>query len=74
MACADCHRADDGDVDGFDHYGVYIASVVTPRDRFAGLRLVLDCANGSASSVAPDVFRQYGADVTVIGNAPFQGR
>jgi len=32
VACADCHQAETGDVDSFDHYGLHIASVVTPRD------------------------------------------
>jgi hypothetical protein len=32
VACVECHQAGTGDVDGFDHYGVHIATVVTPRD------------------------------------------
>jgi hypothetical protein len=32
VGCAECHTADKGDVDGFDHYGVHIATVVTPMD------------------------------------------
>ncbi|MGH2358482.1 MAG: phosphoglucosamine mutase, partial [Candidatus Limnocylindria bacterium] len=39
-------------------------------DAFAGLRLAIDCANGSASSVAPDLFRALGAEVTVLFAAP----
>lgn len=35
-----------------------------------GMRIVLDCANGAAAGVSPDVFRDAGADVTVIGNEP----
>lgn len=38
--------------------------------RLDGVRLVLDCANGSAVSVAPDLFRELGADVTLLGSAP----
>jgi phosphoglucosamine mutase len=38
--------------------------------RLDGLAVVLDCANGAASTVAPDVFRRLGADVTVIHAAP----
>ncbi|MEN3272084.1 MAG: phosphoglucosamine mutase [Actinomycetota bacterium] len=36
----------------------------------AGMRVVLDCANGAASSVAPDVLRAAGADVDVLFAAP----
>jgi hypothetical protein len=32
VGCADCHQAGQGDVDGFSHYGVQVATVVTPRD------------------------------------------
>jgi phosphoglucosamine mutase len=39
-------------------------------DAFAGLRLGLDCANGSASYIAPDLFRSLGAEVTVLFDAP----
>ncbi|MGX5653540.1 phosphoglucosamine mutase [Geodermatophilus nigrescens] len=36
----------------------------------AGLRLVVDCAHGSAAAGGPDVYRRAGADVTVIGGEP----
>ncbi len=32
IGCVECHQAEKGDVDGFDHYGRHIATVVTPRD------------------------------------------
>ncbi|SFO97015.1 phosphoglucosamine mutase [Geodermatophilus dictyosporus] len=35
-----------------------------------GLRLVVDCAHGSAATCAPDVYRRAGAAVTVIGGEP----
>ena len=35
-----------------------------------GLRLVVDCANGATYHVAPDVFRELGAEVIAIGNEP----
>lgn len=35
-----------------------------------GLRVVVDCANGAASHVAPDVLRRMGADVVVIHASP----
>jgi phosphoglucosamine mutase len=36
----------------------------------SGLRVVLDCANGSTYRVAPAVLRELGAKVHVIGNEP----
>ena len=38
--------------------------------RLDGLHVVLDCANGAASAVAPDAFRDAGARVEVIHDAP----
>ncbi len=35
-----------------------------------GMKVVLDCANGAAYSVAERVYRDLGAEVTVIGNQP----
>ncbi len=32
VGCVECHLAERGDADGFEHYGAYIATVVTPRD------------------------------------------
>src|SRR5262245_16705694 len=32
VGCVECHTSDKGRVDGFDHYGHHIATVVTPRD------------------------------------------
>ncbi len=34
------------------------------------VRLVLDCANGAASALAPELFRRLGATVNVINNTP----
>ena len=35
-----------------------------------GKRIVLDCGNGAASALAPELFREAGADVTSICNQP----
>ncbi|GMA56996.1 hypothetical protein GCM10025858_14990 [Alicyclobacillus sacchari] len=42
----------------------------TVQVRFDGLHIVLDCANGAASAIAPEVFRRLGATVTVIHATP----
>jgi len=52
-----------------DHYVRFLESVV-PEGRFEGVRLLLDCAHGSASALAPLIFDQLGAEVVCIGCAP----
>ncbi|MBP1764469.1 MAG: glmM [Firmicutes bacterium] len=37
---------------------------------FAGLKIVMDCANGAAYEAAPAVFRQLGAEVIVMHDNP----
>lgn len=41
----------------------------TPGD-FKGFKIVLDCANGAASTVAPKLFRSLGAEVTCLFHTP----
>lgn len=36
----------------------------------AGMKIVVDCANGAASHIAPELFRELGADVVAIHCAP----
>jgi phosphoglucosamine mutase len=36
----------------------------------AGMKIVLDCANGAANDLAPRLFRSLGADVVAINHAP----
>lgn len=56
-----------------DAQGRYIEhckSTVSPRFNLSGLHIVLDCANGATYQVAPKVFLELGAKVTVIANEP----
>lgn len=32
VGCVECHQAEEGDIDAFDHYGETIATIVTPKD------------------------------------------
>jgi phosphoglucosamine mutase len=52
--------------------GDYVAFLLqTLRDqRLDSVRIVIDCANGAASSVAAEVFERAGADVTAIHSTP----
>jgi len=40
------------------------------RQLLAGKKIVLDCANGASYHIAPQVFQELGADITVLGNQP----
>ncbi len=51
-------------------YEDFLCSRLPSGLNFAGLRLVMDCANGAASGVAPQLFRRLGATVTAIHAAP----
>ena len=56
-----------------DARGRYIEFCKGTIDRgvnFRGLKLVIDCAHGATYAVAPGVFSELGADVTVIGADP----
>jgi phosphoglucosamine mutase len=54
------------------HHHDYLAHLTADLapDALRGLRLVLDCANGSAYQLAPAAFRARGADVTTLNVAP----
>jgi len=41
-----------------------------PGAKFAGMKIVLDCANGAASNLAPRLFRSLGATVALMNEAP----
>jgi phosphoglucosamine mutase len=41
-----------------------------PGLRLKGLRIVVDCANGAAAAVAPELFRRLGGDVILLNIKP----
>jgi phosphoglucosamine mutase len=49
-------------------YLEYLISTVPVR--FEGLRIVLDCGNGAAYRLAPELFRGLGAEVTLLSAEP----
>jgi len=57
---------DDGDAR--EKYISYLLSTI--ETRFDGLKIVVDCANGAASFVAPEVLRRAGAEVVAISASP----
>ena len=54
--------------DGAQRYVSHL--VAAAPHRLDGLRVVVDCANGAASTVAPEVYRRCGAEVVELHAAP----
>jgi phosphoglucosamine mutase len=53
-----------------DCYLDWLRAALPAGSTFAGRRVLLDCANGAASDLAPRLFRALGADVQAINDAP----
>ena len=51
-------------------YLEFLRSRVIFGAKFAGFRIVLDCANGAACKLGPELFRSLGADVVAMGVLP----
>lgn len=58
----------EADGDALSRYADFLKSTIDVEIK--GVKVVLDCANGASWQVAKRVYRDLGADVTVIGNAP----
>ena len=56
------------DKDAAELYLKHLLSTVTQR--LDGLKVVVDCANGAASFVAPEALRRAGAEVIAVANTP----
>jgi phosphoglucosamine mutase len=56
------------DKDSRETYISYLLSTI--HTRFDGIKVVVDCANGAASFVAPEVLRRAGAEVIAISESP----
>lgn len=56
------------DKDAANRYIEHLLSTVTQK--LDGLKVVVDCANGAASFVAPETLRRAGAEVIAVANTP----
>lgn len=54
--------------DAANRYVEFLKEKAEPS--FTGLRIVVDCANGAVSEIAPRVYRELGAQVMTINNQP----
>ena len=48
----------------------FLRARVLPGTNLSGFRIVLDCANGAAYKLGPELFRTLGADVVSMGVSP----
>jgi phosphoglucosamine mutase len=65
------YRIDAGEVEDLRaRYANFLADEIGRDLSLRGIRVVLDCANGAASSLAPELFERLGASVTTINNSP----
>jgi phosphoglucosamine mutase len=53
-----------------DAVEAYLAHLLDGIPDLGGLRVVVDCANGAAATVAPEAYRRAGADVTAVAAEP----
>jgi phosphoglucosamine mutase len=51
-------------------YLAFLRGRVIPGANLRGFRIVLDCANGAAYKLGPELFRSLGAKVVAIGDTP----
>ena len=51
-------------------YADFLANEIGRDLSLCGIRVVLDCANGAVSNLAPELFERLGATVTTINNQP----
>jgi phosphoglucosamine mutase len=56
--------------DAAGRYIEFCKSTFPRQKSLAGLKLVIDCANGATYHIAPEVFSELGASVTIIANQP----
>jgi phosphoglucosamine mutase len=57
-------------IDYRSNYTSHLLGILPPDERHRAQRIVVDCANGATTTVAPALFRQLGFDATCIGCAP----
>lgn len=56
--------------DAVGRYSVFLKSTFPKQLDLQGLRVVVDCANGAAYKVAPEVLYELGAEVIPLGTEP----
>ena len=58
------------EIDYRSEYISHLLQILPSRERHDGQRIVIDCANGATTTVAPKLFKELGFDARCIGCAP----
>ena len=58
------------EIDYRSDYIAHLLAILPPDERHNSERIVVDCANGATTTVAPALFKQLGFDAQCIGCAP----
>ena len=53
-----------------ERYIEHCKAEINPSTNFKGLKVALDCANGASYQVAPKVFKELGASISIMHNLP----
>jgi phosphoglucosamine mutase len=56
--------------DAASRYIEFCKSTIPSMTRLTGLKIVVDCAHGATYHIAPNVFKELGAETIAIGNQP----
>ncbi|PMR75951.1 phosphoglucosamine mutase [Billgrantia endophytica] len=56
--------------DAAGRYIEFCKSTIPNRFSLHGLKIVLDCAHGATYHIAPSVFRELGAEISLVGASP----
>lgn len=56
--------------DSSGRYISYLKQFMSKKHTLDGLKIVLDCANGSTYKIAPTIFTELGADIVPVGVSP----
>ena len=63
-------RIDHDESDLAEHYRQHLLEIMKSAGPLAGAKIVIDCANGATTPIAPALFRQLGFDVETSGVTP----
>jgi phosphoglucosamine mutase len=52
--------------DAENRYATFLIDAIQAKDTFKGIKIILDCSNGATYRVAPEVFKELGAEVETL--------
>ena len=49
-----------------NRYATFLIDAIKAKDTFKGIKIILDCSNGATYKVAPEVFKELGAEIETL--------